>query len=423
MSDEDVIKYFIKDNKIIPNRTNIKHLTKSVPEFKKYLDTRFFDSESYVETITRIFYKIEEKPKCHKCGKILHFLNFNKPFGKWCSSKCQLSDGDFIKERNKKQQSKSLYEKEQTQIKRKNTCLKKYGDKNYNNRQKAENTYFEKYNAKCPLTGEKRNEWANKLYEKTGKYSTTDTVKIAKTKLERYGNSGYVNKEKRLKTMKEKYGVEYTLQSKQLYSKVKKTKFEKYNNETYTNTKKAKETLLERYGTDNSFKIPEVRIKIDYNKIQNTKKQRGTFNTSKSENLLYTILCSLYGQENIIREYKDIRYKNPKTNRKWSCDFYIKNLDIFIELQGHYTHGSHPFDEKNNNDIKLKNEILLKVSENKPTYKKILEIWCKTDVLKRTVAKQNNLKYIEIFDLNFNKENIKDIIDNYEDKEAFNITM
>lgn len=410
MSDEDIIKYFIKDNKIIPNRTNIKHLTKSVPEFKKYLDTRFFDSESYVETITRIFYKIEEKPKCHKCDKILHFLNFNKPFGKWCSSKCQLSDDDFIKERNKKQQNKSQYEKEQIQIKRKNTCLKKYGDKNYNNRQKAENTYFEKYNSKCPLSGEKRKEWSDKIFEKTGKYTITDAEKIAKTKLERYGDEGYVNKEKRLQTMKEKYGVEYTLQSTQLRNKTKHTKLEKYGNENYTNPEKAKQTCLIKYGVDNPFKIQEIRTRIDYDKVVDTKIKTGTINSSKQEKALYDILCDIYGTENIIQEYKDYRYKNPKTNRRWCCDFYIKNLDIFIELQGHYTHGTHPFDENSENDIQLKNQILEKVSESKPTYKKILEIWCETDVLKRTTAKENNLKYIEIFDLNFTKESITNIV-------------
>lgn len=37
------------------------------------------------------------------------------------------------------------------------------------------------------------------------------------------------------------------------------------------------------------------------------------------------------------RQYKDnIRYP-------WRCDFYIPELDYFIEIQGYYTHNTHPY--------------------------------------------------------------------------------
>ena len=54
---------------------------------------------------------------------------------------------------------------------------------------------------------------------------------------------------------------------------------------------------------------------------------------------------------NIKTQFSDNRYP-------FLCDFYIEKLDLFIEYNGHWTHGSHPFDINNKNDIlKLKETI------------------------------------------------------------------
>ena len=37
---------------------------KITPEIEEYLNSRFEDSDSLMESIVRIFYGIEEKPKC-----------------------------------------------------------------------------------------------------------------------------------------------------------------------------------------------------------------------------------------------------------------------------------------------------------------------------------------------------------------------
>ena len=44
--------------------------------------------------------------------------------------------------------------------------------------------------------------------------------------------------------------------------------------------------------------------------------------------------------------YKDERYP-------FNCDFYIGDLDIFIELNLHWTHGKEPFDVKNKENLKI----------------------------------------------------------------------
>lgn len=45
-----------------------------------------------------------------------------------------------------------------------------------------------------------------------------------------------------------------------------------------------------------------------------------------------TELESLYGSDNVISQYQDKRYKNPKTGVLFNCDFYIPSEDLFIEL-------------------------------------------------------------------------------------------
>lgn len=58
---------------------------------------------------------------------------------------------------------------------------------------------------------------------------------------------------------------------------------------------------------------------------------------------MYTLLCNIFNVDDIIRQYSDNRYP-------FCCDFYLKSLDLFIELNFHWTHGGHPFDENSQAD-------------------------------------------------------------------------
>lgn len=54
---------------------------------------------------------------------------------------------------------------------------------------------------------------------------------------------------------------------------------------------------------------------------------------------MYIELCNLFGVDDVERSYdKDERYP-------FSCDFYIKSKDLFIELNFHWSHGGRPFNE------------------------------------------------------------------------------
>lgn len=124
-------------------------------------------------------------------------------------------------------------------------------------------------------------------------------------------------------------------------------------------------------------------------RCNNTKRLRGTFNTSKPEERMYIDLCEQYGKDNVIRQYHDERYP-------FNCDFYIKSEDLFIELNAHWTHGGRPYDE---NDTACQ-EQLAKWQEKAKTsrfYKTAIDVWTHRDVNKSKVAKENNLNIRVIY--------------------------
>ena len=131
---------------------------------------------------------------------------------------------------------------------------------------------------------------------------------------------------------------------------------------------------------------PEVR-----DKINEIKKRNGTFNTSNKEEQVYQELLRKYSKDDIIRQYKDSRYP-------FFCDFYIKSEDKFIECNFHWTHGEHPFDPDNKEDIELANK-LKELSKKSKYYEIAYYVWTNLDVRKREIANKNNLNYEVLYKL------------------------
>ena len=139
-------------------------------------------------------------------------------------------------------------------------------------------------------------------------------------------------------------------------------------------------------------------------KIINTKRKNKTLNTSKEEIILYDYLCKKYGKNNVFKNYQDSRYSRYNKN-PWVCDFYIKTIDLFIELNLHWTHGGHQFDPNNKNDImklseirkKQKYYISSKGNLKKNSYFTFERVWTITDPEKIKCAKKNNLNYMVIY--------------------------
>lgn len=107
---------------------------------------------------------------------------------------------------------------------RKETSLERYGDENYNGREKFKRTYESKYG---------------------GIGFASDVVRAQAEN-----------------TTKERYGDEDIRKTEYFKQKISKTKEERYGDLKYNNLEKRRETCLARYGEDNPQKVDKVKEKV-----------------------------------------------------------------------------------------------------------------------------------------------------------------
>lgn len=206
-----------------------------------------------------------------------------------------------------------------------------------------------------------------------------------------------------------KYGTDNPAKSDIIRNKISKTLQNKNSKFFEDRELKRKNTCIERYGVDSNMKSPAIKNKLYINLATNagftenlieegkklklikehaTKTKNKSFNISHVEDKIYNLLCTKY--ENVIRQYKSELYP-------YACDFYIKKLNLYIEYQGHWTHGGHPF--KINDPLDM-NKLNLWKNKNNEFYKVAIKTWTIRDTQKRNLAKTNNLNWLEFFTFN-----------------------
>ena len=333
----------------------------------EYITNRFNDSDSINESIQRIYYNIEIKPLCPIC---------NKPV-KWLGKKNRLLL---------------------------NTCSLECG---YKLRQNHNEEYW------------------NSLYGVNNVFATKQCVKqIKQTKLEKYGDENYNNNKQTVQTCLEKYGIRNGGGSKEALNKIQQTCLKKYGETTVFKVKeiqnKIKQTCLEKYGYDNPNKSPKIKNKIkqtclekyghnsflqsdEYkkHKIEYKIKRRNTLKIhkkltqSKSESYIYNLFTHYF---------KKIECQYYSNLYPFYCDFYIPEIDTYIEYQGYYTHGNHPYNKNDINDQYELNQLIEKnknhIKPNKNLYYIKIRTWTVNDPNKRKIAKENKLNYIEFWNYN-----------------------
>ena len=160
-------------------------------------------------------------------------------------------------------------------------------------------------------------------------------------------------------------------------------------------------TNIVRYGTASPVQNPSHLEKYRKKRLLtkqtdrtiNTKKLHHTLNSSNTEKTLQKFFSVFYSIYNTYTQYKSSVYP-------WHCDFYIKELDLYIEYQGYYTHGNHPFNIHNNDDKIHLNELKVKYQsyyDEHGYWPQPITIWTEKDVEKRKTAINNNLNFIEIY--------------------------
>ena len=224
--------------------------------------------------------------------------------------------------------------------------------------------------------------------------------KIKRTNLERYGSESYLQcddyKKKNKETL-ERLGVTNVFQLEDVKKKSKETMVKKYGVEHNTQNKEIAMKVADsihnnwKHKTEEELKrlseIYSESTKRCLDKINATKRRNGTFNTSKPEQKIKGLLEECFPETKC--QYESELYP-------FNCDFYIPCLDLYIEYQGFWSHGKHPFDLESEKDLE-KLKTWKEKSKTSKFYKNAIETWTVRDPLKRKIAKQNNLNWIEFF--------------------------
>ena len=441
MSNQELIEYLTDNSGEYNKRINRKYLETHDLNILHIL-YNVYDDLSEKTPVYEIYYRLKnnlkKRPVCIICGKPVKYTSGH--YAKFCSKECQYSDlGKKITKEIKIKSNLEKYGVEHTsQLKEvtdkrtksradhvneiqqhvRESLYKKYGAYDVMHiphiLQKIKDTNLKKFGVEFPLQQLKKEN--SEIYQK-----------ISQTCINKFGvDSPLKNKEVREKikqTNIQKYGVDYLFKSNIIKEKIKQTNIQKYGVDYLFKSniikEKIKQTNIQKYGVDNPLKNKEIREKIKQTNIQKygvdnplknkeiwkkSQDNRQISSKSKLENNFLNYLKLKYESDDIITQYKSKEYP-------YYCDFYIKSINLYIEIQGHWTHNDHPFDINNLND-QLIMDIWRTKSLSDKYYKNALNTWTIKDVEKRNTAIQNNLNYLEIFgktDLN----KYIDIFENY----------
>lgn len=191
-------------------------------------------------------------------------------------------------------------------------------------------------------------------------------------------------------------------------NKVKETCLKKYGVTNggwiKSSQEKIKQTNLKRYGVLYHSQLDSFKEKMSIimsskeiqNKMNKTKLKNKSFNISKQEEKIYLYLKEKF--QIVKRQYFD------KLRYPYNCDFYIPDLDLFIECNFHWTHGFHPFNVNSIEDINMLNKWR---NKNTNYYNNAIKTWAERDVEKRNKAIENKLNFKEFYNFNEAKEYIK----------------
>lgn len=144
----------------------------------------------------------------------------------------------------------------------KKSKLEKYGDVNYNNRDKAKETCLEKYGVDNPFKD------VDKIKQSLiNKYGVDSPMKVEEIKQKVLSNKNYVeiNKKSR-ETYFKKTGYDNPAKNPEVMRKAVETRLGK---DYYTDMEKTRKTCQERYGVDFPCQRPEARVTSSNNSVPN----------------------------------------------------------------------------------------------------------------------------------------------------------
>lgn len=199
------------------------------------------------------------------------------------------------------------------------------------------------------------------------------------------------------KTVRSRYGVDHVSQ----IPSVRAAQSQRAQQFAHQWAEKARQASIERYGVPHPNMREEFRQEVSKRmssaRVQQqslaTKKRNGTLTMSSSEDAVYELLCDYVNQHGmtVVRQYRDEKCY------PFAVDFYIPERDLFIELNGSWSHGGHWYESDREMDQKIVQTWLKKGKKSK-YYRVALETWTKRDVRKREAARQAELNYVTLWD-------------------------
>ena len=301
----------INGNKL---RTDYKFYHDNIDKFNLINNLTNFPNLTLGFKVMCIVNDVWSNPVCPECGNLTTYRGYD---GVLFSTFCSNSYGQKSEiTRNKRSESvKQAYVERGDEIVKasKQTKLERYNDENYVNKEKGLETWHSRSSEEKELV----------------------VIKRRKTRLKRYGSEGYNNKEKAKDTMLIRYGVEHFSQSEswkeqiidfydnlseeekqEIIEKKKETCMEKYGVDSYSKTDEFKDVITNFY--DN---LPEEERNYINNKIKETKLERyGSENYNNLNKAKETCLLR-YGVDNYSKtdEFKEqINIINStRTDKEW----------------------------------------------------------------------------------------------------------
>lgn len=136
----------------------------------------------------------------------------------------------------------------------------------------------------------------------------------------------------------EKCGVEHALQRPDVRERSRQTMLDRYGVDSplkhATIQQRVRDTLQERYGANNAYHIPSNVAKLDYEVIMSkrlaTMRRNKTFQSSRAEERLY---------EELTKKFMNVSRQVRIPGTRWIIDFYVKDIDTWIQVDGVYWHG------------------------------------------------------------------------------------
>lgn len=200
-----------------------------------------------------------------------------------------------------------------------------------------------------------------------------------------------------VKTSRSRYGVDHPSQTPDARA-AQRQRAEQYGKQW---AEKARQTSIEMYGfpswTMREESRREISKRMSSARVQQwslaTKKRNATLATSSSEDALHELLVEYADQlgMTVVRQHRD------EDRYPFAVDFYIPERDLFIELNGSWSHGGHWYESDREMDQKTV-QTWRKKGKKSQYYLNALGTWTERDVRKREAARDAQLNYVTLWD-------------------------